>query len=147
MYLPVTVPPLAAAATGAAIARPTAERRRMARTLLRATAAVGVAAGGRDVCEEHDTAHLMGGCPMGSDPRTSVTSADGKTWEIPNLWICDGSLMPTGGGVNPSGTIMALACRIGDGIVAQARRRELDRPAAAGRTGNGEMEERHHATR
>jgi choline dehydrogenase-like flavoprotein len=84
------------------------------------------AAGGTEVWEEADTAHLMGGCRMGADPESSVTDADGRTWEIPNLWICDGSLFPTGGGVNPSLTIMALACRIGDRIQQMARRGELD---------------------
>jgi choline dehydrogenase-like flavoprotein len=44
---------------------------------------------------------------------------------VPNLWICDGSLFPTGGGANPSLTIMALACRIGDRIAAIAKRGEL----------------------
>lgn len=83
------------------------------------------AAGGKDVWEQDGTAHLMGGCRMGSDPERSVTNADGRTWEIPNLWICDGSLFPTGGGVNPSGTIMALACRIGDRIAEMGRRGEL----------------------
>ncbi|HYK05730.1 MAG TPA: GMC oxidoreductase [Thermoanaerobaculia bacterium] len=29
---------------------------------------------------------------------------DGWTWDVPNLWICDGSLVPTSGGVNPSET-------------------------------------------
>jgi choline dehydrogenase-like flavoprotein len=62
---------------------------------------------------------------MGEDPRESVTDADGRTWEVPNLWICDGSLFPTAGGVNPSATIMALACRIGDRIVEMGRRGEL----------------------
>lgn len=83
------------------------------------------AAGGKEIWVEEDTAHLMGGCRMGSKPRESVTNADGRTWEIPNLWICDGSLFPTGGGVNPSGTIMALACRIGDRIVEMGRKGEL----------------------
>jgi choline dehydrogenase-like flavoprotein len=54
-----------------------------------------------------------------------VTDAAGRTWDVPNLWICDGSLFPTGGGVNPSLTIMALACRIGDRIGEMARRGEL----------------------
>lgn len=83
------------------------------------------AAGGRDTWSQGGTAHLMGGCRMGTDPEESVTNADGRTWEIPNLWICDGSLMPTGGGVNPSGTIQALACRIGDRITEMGRRGEL----------------------
>lgn len=87
------------------------------------------AAGGRDIWVEEDTAHLMGGCRMGFSPKDSVTDGDGRTWEIPNLWICDGSLFPTGGGVNPSLTIMALACRIGDRIALMARRGELERRA------------------
>lgn len=85
------------------------------------------AAGGRDVWEEADTAHLMGGCRMGADPAESVVDADGRSWEIPNLWVCDGSLFPTGGGVNPSLTIQALACRIGSRITGLARRGELER--------------------
>ena len=89
------------------------------------------AAGARDLWVEEDTAHLMGGCRMGSSSEDSVTNPDGRTWDIPNLWICDGSLFPTGGGANPSLTIMALACRIGDRIAELARRRELER--AAGR--------------
>jgi choline dehydrogenase-like flavoprotein len=85
------------------------------------------AAGGREVWEEEDTAHLMGGCRMGADPAESVVDADGRSWEIPNLWICDGSLFPTGGGVNPSLTIQALACRIGARMVELGRRGMLDR--------------------
>ena len=40
-------------------------------------------------------------------------------------WIYDGSLFSTGGGANPSLTIMAVACRIGDHIAASARRGDL----------------------
>jgi choline dehydrogenase-like flavoprotein len=83
------------------------------------------AAGGRDLWVGDDTAHLMGGCRMGDDPETSTANADGRTWEVPNLWICDGSLFPTSGGVNPSLTIQALACRIGDRMTEMAQRGEL----------------------
>jgi choline dehydrogenase-like flavoprotein len=83
------------------------------------------AAGARNLWAEEDTAHLMGGCRMGFTPADSVTDGDGRTWDIPNLWICDGSLFPTGGGANPSLTIMALAARIGDHIATLARRGEL----------------------
>ena len=41
---------------------------------------------------------------------------DCRSWDIPNLWICDGSVFPTVGGVNPSLTIQALACRMADRI-------------------------------
>lgn len=80
------------------------------------------AAGGRDIfTEPGDTAHLMGTCRMGTDPKRSVTDADGRCWDIRNLWICDSSLFPTSGGVNPSLTIQALACRMADRIRAMAR--------------------------
>ena len=65
------------------------------------------AAGGRDLWSDEDTAHLAGTCRMGTHPRDSVTNPDGRTWDIPNLWICDGSLMPTSLAVNPSLTIQA----------------------------------------
>jgi choline dehydrogenase-like flavoprotein len=39
--------------------------------------------------------------------------------------VCDGSLFPTSGGVNPSLTIQALACRIGERIKHMASRGEL----------------------
>jgi choline dehydrogenase-like flavoprotein len=83
------------------------------------------AAGGRDLWTSTDTSHLLGTCRMGFTPEDSVVDADGRSWDIRNLWICDGSLFPTSGGVNPSLTIQALACRIGDRIAALARRGEL----------------------
>ncbi|HEX5452604.1 MAG TPA: GMC family oxidoreductase [Stellaceae bacterium] len=83
------------------------------------------AAGGRELWSIEDTAHLGGTCRMGANPRDSVTNADGRTWDIPNLWICDGSLMPTVAGVNPSLTIQALAYRIADRIKTLAGRGEL----------------------
>ena len=83
------------------------------------------AAGGRDVWTSKDTSHLLGTCRMGDDPATSVCDADGRTWDVANLWICDGSLFPTSGGVNPSLTIQALACRTGARIKALAARGEL----------------------
>ena len=83
------------------------------------------AAGGRDLWTTDDTSHLMGTCRMGADPRSSVVDADGRSWDVKNLWICDGSLFATSGAVNPSLTIQALALRIGDRIEALAGRGEL----------------------
>jgi choline dehydrogenase-like flavoprotein len=62
---------------------------------------------------------------MGADRETSVVDADGRSWDVPNLWICDGSLFPTAGGVNPSLTIQALACRMGARIKTLAARGEV----------------------
>jgi choline dehydrogenase-like flavoprotein len=51
---------------------------------------------------------------MGSDPERSVVRADHSAWEVPNLFIADGSVMPTQGSANPALTIMALASRLAD---------------------------------
>lgn len=75
--------------------------------------------------EEDETCHLGGTARMGDDPAASVVDADCRSWEIPNLWVCDGSVFPTVGGVNPSLTIQAIACRTADRIKALARRGEL----------------------
>jgi choline dehydrogenase-like flavoprotein len=88
------------------------------------------AAGVRELFEQtDDTCHLNGTARMGDDPGRSVVDADCRSWDIPNLWICDGSVFPTVGGVNPSLTIQAIACRTADRIRALARRGELMAPA------------------
>jgi choline dehydrogenase-like flavoprotein len=84
------------------------------------------AIGARDIwAEEDDTCHLNGTARMGDDPESSVVNADCRSWDIPNLWVCDGSVFPTVGGVNPSLTIQAIACRTGDRIKQLAARGEL----------------------
>ncbi len=84
------------------------------------------AAGANDIWDEtDDTCHLNGTARMGDDPKTSAVNADCRSWDIPNLWICDGSVFPTVGGVNPSLTIQAIACRTADRIKAMAQRGEL----------------------
>jgi choline dehydrogenase-like flavoprotein len=84
------------------------------------------AAGGSEIWRENDdTCHLNGTARMGNDPATSVVNADCRSWDIPNLWVCDGSVFPTVGGVNPSLTIQAIALRTADRIKALAARGEL----------------------
>ena len=63
--------------------------------------------------------HLLGTCRMGDDPATSVVDADHQAWDVPNLYICDGSSFVTGGAVNPTSTIGALALRCADRILAR----------------------------
>ena len=72
-----------------------------------------------------DTCRMNGTARMGADPRTSAVDADRRTWDLKNLWICDGSMFPTVGGVNPSLTIQAVALRSADRIEALARQGEL----------------------
>ncbi|HTT04597.1 MAG TPA: GMC family oxidoreductase [Steroidobacteraceae bacterium] len=84
------------------------------------------AVGARDLFrQEDDTNHLAGTARMGTDPASSVVNPDGRSWDIPNLWVCDGSVFPTTGGVNPSLTITSLALRMADRIRALAARSEL----------------------
>jgi choline dehydrogenase-like flavoprotein len=74
------------------------------------------AAGGTPEFVTDDTAHLMGGCRMGDDPKSSVTDSYGRTHDIANLFICSASLFVTSGGGNPTNTIMAIAARTADYI-------------------------------
>jgi choline dehydrogenase-like flavoprotein len=84
------------------------------------------AAGVHDLwVETDDTCHLNGTARMGAHAGSSVVNADCRSWDIPNLWICDGSVFPTVGGVNPSLTIQAIALRTADRIRDLAARGEL----------------------
>ncbi|MET0547506.1 MAG: GMC family oxidoreductase [Caulobacterales bacterium] len=56
-------------------------------------------------------AHLMGSARMGLDPQTSIVNEWGRTHDVPNLYVFDGSVFVTGGAVNPTATICALALR------------------------------------
>jgi choline dehydrogenase-like flavoprotein len=75
--------------------------------------------------EKDDTCHMNGTARMGNDPATSVVNGDCRAWDMKNLWICDGSVFPTVGGVNPSLTIQAIACRTADRIKTLAAHGEL----------------------
>ncbi len=55
--------------------------------------------------------HLLGTARMGDDRATSVVDGFGRSHDVPNLFICDGSVFPTSSGVNPTATIAALALR------------------------------------
>jgi len=57
------------------------------------------------------SAHVMGGCIMGSNEKTSVVNSYGRHHQISNLNIIDGSVFPTSLGVNPQLSIYALAKR------------------------------------
>jgi choline dehydrogenase-like flavoprotein len=56
-------------------------------------------------------AHLVGGCRMGFSPDDSVVDSSHRVWGIDNLFVVDGSVMPTQGAANPALAIMALADR------------------------------------
>ena len=64
--------------------------------------------------------HQHGTMRMGFDPATSVVDENCRFHGIPNLYVGDGSVMPTCGGYNPTLTLQALAWRTADGIVRDA---------------------------
>lgn len=57
------------------------------------------------------TAHQMGGVAMGSDPSRHPVDLDHRFRGVDNLFVVDGSVLPTSLGVNPSETIYGLAHR------------------------------------
>jgi choline dehydrogenase-like flavoprotein len=95
------------------------------------------AAEAQDVLVIDRYAHLVGGCRMGVDPEQSVVDSDHRVWGVPNLFIADGSVMPTQGSANPALTIMALSSRLAERLAAgrldasQARARRFRRTDAA----------------
>ncbi|MHB8873151.1 MAG: GMC family oxidoreductase N-terminal domain-containing protein [Myxococcaceae bacterium] len=61
---------------------------------------------------ECSSQHPLGTCRMGSSPEHSVVDPDGQAWDLAELYVADGSVVPTSLGVNPQLTIMAMATRI-----------------------------------
>jgi choline dehydrogenase-like flavoprotein len=64
------------------------------------------------------SAHVNGTCRLGVDPRASGCAPDGQRHGARGVHVCDGSLLPTGLGVNPQETIMALATVVARGALA-----------------------------
>jgi choline dehydrogenase-like flavoprotein len=72
------------------------------------------------------SAHVMGGCGMGADPRSSVTDGTGRHHQLENLYVFDGSAFPTSLGANPQlsiyGMVARNASRLAGQIAAPAKR-------------------------
>jgi choline dehydrogenase-like flavoprotein len=62
------------------------------------------------------SAHLMGGCRMGSSRALSVTDSWGQVHGVPWLFVADASLFPACSEINPYVTIMALADRAAERV-------------------------------
>ncbi|GHC32315.1 GMC oxidoreductase [Streptomyces cinnamoneus] len=61
--------------------------------------------------------HVLGGARFGTDPADSVLDADCRAWNFDNLYVTDGSFMPTSGSANPTLTIEANAFRVADTLL------------------------------
>lgn len=62
---------------------------------------------------------VAGGCRFGNDPKNAVLDKDCRTFGAENLFITDGSFMPTGGSVPYTWTIYANAFRVAELIKQQ----------------------------
>ena len=65
----------------------------------------------------YQTTHVCGGTVMGDDPGTSVVNKFGQVWGMPNLFVLGASNFPQNAGLNPTGTVGALAYHAVDAIV------------------------------
>ena len=75
------------------------------------------AAGATETMTIQRFAHLVGGCRMAPSAKEGVVDADQRTFAVPNLYITDGSVLPTQGSANPALTIMSLAARVADRLL------------------------------
>ena len=80
------------------------------------------AAGADEVITIDRYAHLVGGARMAAGERHGVVDGDCRTFAVPNLYITDGSVLPTQGSANPALTIMAVAARAADRLADAGRK-------------------------
>jgi len=66
--------------------------------------------------------HEVGVARMGNDPKTSVLNQFQQTHDVKNLFVLDGSCFPSTACQNPTLTIMALAVRSCDHMMAEMKR-------------------------
>lgn len=57
------------------------------------------------------SAHVMGGCPLGEDPKMSMVNSYGESHYFENLSVMDGSIFPTSLGANPQLSIYGITAR------------------------------------
>jgi len=79
-------------------------------------------AGAKDIWSFNRNPHLIGTCRMGDNPQRSVVDRNGRSHEIPNLYIADNSVFPSSLSVNPALTIMAVSLRTADKFLDQSKK-------------------------
>jgi gluconate 2-dehydrogenase alpha chain len=65
----------------------------------------------------YQTTHNTGGAIMGSDPGNSVVNKYSQVWDTPNVFVTGASNFPQNAGMNPTGTVCALAYHTAHGII------------------------------
>ncbi|MFQ5536255.1 MAG: GMC oxidoreductase [Gemmatimonadota bacterium] len=74
--------------------------------------------------------HALGTVRMGMDHEKDPLDPDGRFRGLENVYVTDGSALPTSGGVNPSLTIAANALRVGASLAGRARKGDAARREA-----------------
>jgi choline dehydrogenase-like flavoprotein len=70
-----------------------------------------------------ETTILQGGtCRFGADPKTSVLDRDCRAHAVKNLYVVDGSFLPTSGGVPVTLTIVANSFRVADRLISNLKK-------------------------
>jgi len=81
----------------------------VARKVAEKTSGVAIGAINEALLNAPTTAHILGGCSMGSSAADGVIGPDHQVFNYPGLYVCDGSAISANLGVNPSLTITALS--------------------------------------
>lgn len=102
------------------------DRRLIEHGIQTATKTLGAAGAWKVQAGPVSSAHPMGTVRMGDDAQTSVLNSYCQTHDIPNLFVTDTSVFPTGGGANITLTAMAIALRSSEYLREQLRMGHLD---------------------
>ncbi|GAA1996370.1 GMC family oxidoreductase [Nakamurella flavida] len=73
----------------------------------------------------YPSTHNMGTARMSARPDDGVTNAFGRAHDVPNLFVSDGSVFTTGAAANPTLTIVALAIRQAEHIIASLKTQQV----------------------
>jgi len=65
----------------------------------------------------YQSTHITGGAIMGSSPDDSVVDRYGRVWDTPNVFVTGATVYPQNPGMNPTGTLCALAYYTAHGIL------------------------------
>ena len=76
---------------------------------------------GKDPSNPHCYCHQMGTTRMAENPKNGVVDPNCRVHGLENIYIAGSSVFPTGGAVNPTLTIVALALRMSDQLKAKLR--------------------------
>ncbi len=74
-------------------------------------------AGAEDCWVLQRSAHTIGTCRMAESASKGVVDRSGRSFDVPNLWICDNSVFPSALPANPRLTIMAISLRTADAFL------------------------------